>query len=72
VLDLGGITISWLEALKNLGTATTQESEIATNAASSFEDEFSEFLTQQDDKSAKRGKDGLLSLLAPRRLAYLE
>jgi hypothetical protein len=53
VLDRGGLTISWLEALKNLGTEAAQESEIATDAASSSEDEFSESLTQQGDKGAK-------------------
>jgi hypothetical protein len=56
--------ISWLEALKNLGIETTKEVEIATGASPSIS-ELSESLTQQDDKSAKRKEEGLLSLLAP-------
>jgi hypothetical protein len=59
-LNTGGLTISWLEALKNLDTETTQETEIATDAAT----EFSESLIQQGAKSAERGDEGLLALLA--------
>ena len=58
------MTISWLEVLKNLDTETTQETEIATDAAPPAT-ELSESLTQQGDKSAKRGVEGLLSLLSP-------
>jgi hypothetical protein len=61
--NTGGLAISWLEALRNLGAVTTQEKEIDTDASSSAV--LSESLTQQGDKSAKRGKEGLLSLLAP-------
>jgi hypothetical protein len=57
--------MSWLEALKNLNTDITQEAEVDTGAASSSTFELSEPLTQQSDKSAKRGEEGLLSLLAP-------
>jgi len=56
---------SWLEALKNLGAETTRETEIDTAAASPFATELPESLNQQSDKSAKRGDEGLLSLLAP-------
>jgi hypothetical protein len=42
---------------------TTQEKDISTDAPSSAE--LSESLTQQGDKSDKRGEEGLLSLLAP-------
>ena len=58
------MTISWLEALKNLDTETVREAEIAT-VSTSFTAEISKSLTQQGDKSAKRGNEGLLSLLAP-------
>ena len=51
--NTGGLTISWLEALKNQGTEATQETEIATDAASSSATELSESLTQQGAKSAK-------------------
>jgi DNA polymerase-1 len=61
--NTGGLVISWLEALRNLGAATTQEREIDTDASSSAV--LSESLTQQGDKSAKREDEGLLSLLAP-------
>ena len=63
-LDRGGLTISWLEALKNLDTQTSREAEIATDPTSSAT-KLSKSLTQQGDKSAKRGDEGLLSLLAP-------
>ena len=46
--------------------------EINTDAASSSAAEFSESLAQQGAKSAKRGDEGLLALLSPRGLAYLE
>jgi len=59
------MAISWLEALKNLGAETTQEDEFDTDAPSSSSAELSEFLAQKDDKSAKSGDEGLLSLLAP-------
>src|SRR5215211_4633144 len=65
MLNTGGLIISWLEALKNLGAETTQEKEIDTDAPSSSSAELSESLTQQGDKSAKRGDEGLLSLLSP-------
>src|SRR5829696_8138885 len=55
--------MSWLAVLKNLDTGTTQETEIDTDTASSAA-ELSESLTQRGDKSAKRGDEGLLSLLA--------
>ena len=58
MLDSGDVTMSWLEALKNLDTGTTQESEIDTDAASSSAAELSESLTQRGDKSAKRGGRG--------------
>ena len=58
------MTISWLEALRFLDTEVTQETAIATDAASSSEDGRSESLTQQGDKSAKRGGEGLLALLS--------
>ena len=59
------MTIYWLEALRFLDTEVTQETAIATDAASSSEDGRSESLTQQGDKSAKRGGEGLLALLSP-------
>jgi DNA polymerase-1 len=55
--------MSWLAVLKNLDTGTTRETEIDTDTASSAA-ELSESLTQRGDKSAKRGDEGLLSLLA--------
>jgi hypothetical protein len=59
------VTISWLAALKNLGTENTLGTESDTDPASSSA-ELSEILAQQDAKSAKRGKKELLALLAPR------
>ena len=53
VLGRGGQAIYWLEALKNLSTETTSETKMATDAASCAAD-FTESLTQQGDKSAKR------------------
>ena len=61
--NTGGLAISWLGALKNLSAETTQEKDIGTDAPSSAE--LSESLTQQGDKSDKKGEEGLLSLLAP-------
>src|SRR5215204_5624185 len=58
------MTISWLETLKTLDTETAQEAAMTTDA-SALATEFSENLTQQGAKSAKRGDGGLLSLLAP-------
>ena len=63
--NTGGLTISWLEALKNQGTEATQETEIDTDAASSSATELSGSLTHQGAKSAKRAEEGLLALLAP-------
>jgi hypothetical protein len=57
--------MSWLEALKNLDTETTQETEIATDAASSRAGESSDSLIQQGDKSAKSPDAPLLALLSP-------
>jgi DNA polymerase III epsilon subunit-like protein len=65
VLDRGGLTISWLEALKNLDTEPEQQVQTTSDGVSYSATELSESLTQQGDKSAKRGKEGLLSLLAP-------
>jgi 3'-5' exonuclease/DNA polymerase family A len=62
--NTGGPAISWLEALKDLCTQTTRETEIDADPASCAT-ERSEPLTQQGDKSAKRGDEWLLSLLAP-------
>ena len=56
--------MSWLEALKNLGIETIRDTEIDTDPTSSAI-ELSESLDQQGAKSAKRGEEGLLSLLAP-------
>jgi DNA polymerase I len=47
-----------------LDTETAQEAVMATDAVSSRAADVSESLTQQGDKSAKRGNKGLLSLLA--------
>jgi hypothetical protein len=47
------MTISWLEALRTLGTEPTQEVEINTDAVPSSAAEPSESLTQQGDKSAR-------------------
>jgi hypothetical protein len=58
VLNTGGLIISWLEALKNLGAETTQEKEIDTDAPSSAV--LSESLTQQGAKSAKTPSTPLL------------
>jgi hypothetical protein len=71
VLDRGGPTITWLEALKNLGVETTREAEVATDPTSSAT-ELSESSTQQGAKSAKRGDEGLLSLLALPHIRDLE
>jgi len=57
--------------LKNLGIDTTREAEVGTGPTSSAT-ERSESLTQQGDKSAKRGKEGLLSLLSPPHTRSLE
>src|SRR5215208_5645900 len=57
--------MSWLEALKNLDAAATQQIEMPTAAFCAAE--LSEPLTQQ---GAKRAKEELLSLLAPRYLRY--
>lgn len=57
--------MSWLEALKNLDKETAQAVEIDTDAASSSAAERKETLDQQGDKSATRGDEELLSLLAP-------
>ena len=46
--------MSWLETLKNLDTENTRDSEAATDPTSSAA-AISESLTQQGDKSAKRG-----------------
>ena len=59
--------MSWLEALKNLGIETIRDTEIDTDPTSSAI-ELLESLDQQGDKSAKRGKEDLLSLLAPRHI----
>jgi hypothetical protein len=56
--------MSWLEALKNLNTETTQKTEIATDLTSSSA-ELSETTTQQGAKGAKRLPNWLLALLAP-------
>jgi hypothetical protein len=61
-----------LEALRTIDTETTYGAEIRTDASSTSADECSEFPNQQGDKSAKRVPNRLLSLLGPRRLAYLE
>jgi hypothetical protein len=44
---------------------TTGKAEIAKDSTFPFEDEISESLIQQGDKSAKRVEKGLLSLLSP-------
>jgi DNA polymerase III epsilon subunit-like protein len=64
--------MSWLEALKNLDTETTQETEIDTDAAPSPAAERSDTSTQQGAKSAKRVPNRLLSLLALPHLSDLE
>ena len=56
--------MTWLEALKNLGTETILETQIDTDAASPSDTELSESLTQQGDKGAKRGDEGLLAPLS--------
>jgi hypothetical protein len=67
------VTISWLEALKNLGADITQEEkEIDRNVPSSSSAELSESLTQQGDKSAKREEEGLLALLSPLHIRHSE
>ena len=63
--NTGGLAISWVEALENIGAETTQEKEVNTDAPSSSSAELSESLTQQGDKSAKRGDEGLQALLSP-------
>jgi hypothetical protein len=63
--NTGGLAISWVEALKNLDTETAQGTEIETDAAAASASELSESLTQQGDKSAKRGDEGLQALLSP-------
>jgi hypothetical protein len=63
--------MSWLEALKNLDTETTQETEIATDLTSSSA-ELSETTTQQGAKSAKRLPNWLLALLAPPQIRDFE
>jgi uncharacterized protein YprB with RNaseH-like and TPR domain len=71
MLDRGGLTIYWLEALRNLNTQSTQETKIDTDDSSSAT-EFPETLTQEGDKRAKSGDEGLLSLLAPPHIRNLE
>ena len=61
MLNTGGLIISWLEALKNLGAETTQEKEIDTDATSSAV--LSESLTQQGAKSAKSFSTPLLEVM---------
>jgi DNA polymerase-1 len=58
------VIISRLEALKDLGIETTREAEIDADATSSAA-EIPKSLSQQGDKSAKRGDQGLLALLSP-------
>ena len=56
--NTGGVAISWLGALKNLGAETTQEKEIDTDAPSSAV--LSESLIQQGAKSDKSPSTPLL------------
>jgi hypothetical protein len=58
----------WLDVLKNMDAEAISEPENGLDVASSSEDEFSKSLNQQGAKSAKRGKEGLLSLLSPRHI----
>jgi hypothetical protein len=57
---------SWLDALKSMDVGTTGKAEIAEDSTSPFEDEISGSLIQRGAKSAKREKEGLLSLLSLR------
>jgi hypothetical protein len=56
---------SLLDALKSMDGKTTGKTKIAEDFIYPFEDEISESLIQQGDKSAKRVEKGLLALLSP-------
>jgi hypothetical protein len=58
----------WLDVLKNMDVGAISEAKNGLDVDSSSEDTFSESLSQQGDKSAKRRKERLLALLSPRHI----